>query len=230
MARSVSNGVLKFHAGTEEKLLSYVLTNAEDSNPDSVIECINKFCWTNHWMMHVGDEKGKILEKTVYDTQPLNVLELGTYCGYSTILMLKNMTNPESKVYCVDPDTETIHKITIPILRKAGLLSRVVFILECSDSAIQKFNSKIKFDLVFLDHDKKCYYVDLITLEQKNLLNKDIVLVADNVIVFKIMNYYNYVTNKNKFKTEIFLTNLEYNNETTDSQIHKDGILVSRYK
>lgn len=228
-----NKGVLKFTTGTEQKLLEYVLTNAEDSNPQSVINCIDEFCWKHHWMMHIGDEKGNFLEKTILEKQPINVLELGTYCGYSTILMLKNMKNINSKVYTIDPDEYTVNNIAKQIIKKAGLLDRVVFLNDYSYNIIPKIKEKlgyeIKFDLVFIDHEKNCYYDDLLLLEKNELLAKNVFLVADNVIVFKIDNYYNYVMNKHFFDTQIYYTNLEYNNETIDNKVYKDGILVSKY-
>lgn len=226
-------GALKFNKGTEQKLLDYVLKNAEDFNPQSVIDCINEFCWKQHWMMHVGDEKGLILEKTVMEKQPTNVLELGTYCGYSTILMLKNMKNTNSKVYTIDPDTTTVNSIAKHIIKKAGLLDRVVFLNDYSYNAIpnlkEKIQSEIKFDLVFIDHEKVCYYKDLLLLEKHNLLDKNVVLVADNVIVFTINDYRNYVMDKNKFNTQIHYTKLEYNDKSLDKTVYEDGVIVSTY-
>jgi catechol O-methyltransferase len=223
--RKKEHGVLKFTEGTEKKFLDYILDNAQD-NPDSVIEWANKFCWNNHWMMHVGDEKGKILEFEVKNKNPKNVLELGSYCGYSTILILKNMSDPISKVYSIDPDIYTRENITKPLLQKAGLLDRVIFIGDYSFNAIKNLPS-IKFDLVFFDHDKKCYYSDLLLLEQLNLLDKQVKLIADNVIVFNIKKYYDYVRTE-KFKTQVHYTNLEFNCDK-DEEIYKDGVVVSEY-
>lgn len=106
------NGVMKFHKNTPYELLDYVLLNAIDNDPDSVLKTIDKFCWEKHWMMHVGDEKGHILGETVKKYQPKNVLELGTYCCYSAILMLTNMDDPTSIVYTIDPNEEIVNNIT----------------------------------------------------------------------------------------------------------------------
>ena len=46
---------------------------------------IDKFCWEEKWMMNVGDVKGKILDDAVNQTKPMKALELGTYCGYSSV-------------------------------------------------------------------------------------------------------------------------------------------------
>lgn len=229
--RNAENGVLQFHKGTEKDLMRYVLQYAENNNPQSVVDTIDKFCWQNHWMMHVGDEKGRVLSDVTKKRQPLNVLELGTYCGYSALVMLLQMDNPSSKVYTIDPNVELINDVTTQILQKAGVLNRVVFLDGYSNDVINNELSKlgIQFDLVFLDHHKQSYYSDLLLLEKYGLVNKNTVLVADNVIVFNINDYLNYVLNKEKFKTEIFYTSLEYNNDKNDSEVHRDGVVVSSY-
>lgn len=228
MSRIKQNGVFQFHIDTKTKLLKYVLDNAENNNPQSVIETIDKFCWNEHWMMHVGDEKGKILGKIVKKNQPINILELGTYCGYSTILMLINMDNQNGKIYTIDPDVETITSITKQIIKKAGLEHRVVFIHGRLINYIQKPILNLKFDFVFLDHDKKQYLTDLLLLEKHNLLLNNTVFVADNVIIFDIKNYKDYVCDTSKFISKIYYTNLEYNNNN-DHTVHADGIIVSKY-
>lgn len=226
--RNKDNGAMAFHNGTPVDLLNYVNQNATDNDPQSVINAIDDFCWNHHWMMHVGDEKGKILGETVKKCQPLNVLELGTYCGYSMLRMLTNMDNPESKVYTIDPDIKTVTDVTTPILRKAGLLDRVVFLSGYSGDVIKTL-SEITFDLVFFDHAKPEYYNDLILLEQRGLVTKTTTLVADNVIVFNIDNYLHYVTNADKFVTTITYTKLEYNSSDKDDKVYTDGVVVSTY-
>jgi catechol O-methyltransferase len=42
-------------------------------------------------MMTIGENKGKILDDTVKEIQPMVALELGTYCGYSTVRIRRHM-------------------------------------------------------------------------------------------------------------------------------------------
>lgn len=224
MNREVKNGPMQFHQGTEYEMLKYVLENATDNDPKSVIETIDKFCWDNHWMMHVGDEKGKILCDEVAFRKPKNILELGTYCGYSTIRMLKDAPS-ECKVYTIDPNVSLINNVTVPLVKKAGLLDRVVFLGGLSGDVISTLDKSIKFDLVFFDHAKDAYYEDLLQLEKLDLLNKPCSLVADNVIVFKINNYLNHVQQNENLETTMYHTNLEY-----DHGKYKDGVVISRTK
>ena len=94
---------------------------------------------------------------------------------------------------------------------------------------LPKYFPSVKFDLVFLDHDKKSYYSALLIVEKYNILNPGAVLVADNVIVFKINDYLNYVQNKGRFDTTIYKTKLEYNDQH-DGKVYEDGVVVSQYK
>lgn len=62
---------LEFLFGSrEQQLLEHVKKNAVKGDPESVLETIDKYCWDNHWMMHIGDEKGKILDAEVKKAQP----------------------------------------------------------------------------------------------------------------------------------------------------------------
>jgi predicted O-methyltransferase YrrM len=114
--RDPTCGVLTFHTGTEQALVNYVqhqmastkaLSSADRSSAaKQVLHYVDQFCYTRHWMMHVGDEKGKILKDFVREfcrknqsrleevppgdqqqSRRLTIVELGTYCGYSSILM-----------------------------------------------------------------------------------------------------------------------------------------------
>jgi catechol O-methyltransferase len=227
LERTKSHGPLKFHKNTEQELLKYVLANAETNNISSVIQTIDDFCWNNHWMMHVGDEKGVILEQAILNSNPMNVLELGTYCGYSCLRILRNMSKEESNVYTIDPNEDIVNLIAKPILSKAGVLDRVVFLSGYSSQVIPNIKN-IVFDAVFFDHEKKQYHPDLLLLEEHGLVGKQTTLIADNVIVFNIHEYLNYVSDKNKFVTTIKYTKLEYNSEK-DKEVYTDGVVVSNY-
>ena len=67
-------------------LLDYVLANTKPNDPESVINGIDTFCAKN-WMMNVGDQKGQILKMVFKEKKPKLILELGTYVGYSSLLM-----------------------------------------------------------------------------------------------------------------------------------------------
>lgn len=88
-SRSAENDTLRFHNGTEDQLALFVEQTAIKKDPESVIKQIDEFCWSRHWMMHIGDKKGKILDDIVMRHKPKIILELGTYCGYSAVRMAR---------------------------------------------------------------------------------------------------------------------------------------------
>lgn len=132
--RDPENGVLAFHAGTEAALLHHVQTelaktrnrkspkrdtndgNRSDDasinlaeiiqNAQAVLDLVDSYCISRHWMMHVGPEKATPLRKfigdflivqekandtTAADGETANFVELGTYCGYSSIFIAKTV-------------------------------------------------------------------------------------------------------------------------------------------
>jgi predicted O-methyltransferase YrrM len=60
------------------KLLNYVLKNARQGDIQNIIDTIDKFCWTEQWLMNIGDRKGQILDQAIQTRKPKTVLELGT--------------------------------------------------------------------------------------------------------------------------------------------------------
>lgn len=59
-----------FYKPREELLLQYVKENAKKGDPESVLATIDKFCWDGRWMMHIGNEKGKILDAEILKAKP----------------------------------------------------------------------------------------------------------------------------------------------------------------
>ena len=65
-------GVMAFHSGTEHSLLVHVQNEIgrDTSHPTSsamVLDAIDTFCMDRHWMMHVGPQKGQVLETFLID-------------------------------------------------------------------------------------------------------------------------------------------------------------------
>ena len=64
--------------GRETALEKYVVARARPGDVDDAIRVIDHFCRHVSFLINVGDEKGKILDKAVERTQPRLVLELGS--------------------------------------------------------------------------------------------------------------------------------------------------------
>jgi len=83
-------GVLSFHNGTELALLLEVERRAKQT-AESVLAVIDEFCYSRHWMMHIGERKGAALAQEIEDTvsrkERVVCVELGTsHYPYNTNL------------------------------------------------------------------------------------------------------------------------------------------------
>ena len=60
------------------RLVQYVLDNATQGDPQSILDTLDEFGWQEHWMMFVGPEKGEILDAQIDKLGPNSrILELG---------------------------------------------------------------------------------------------------------------------------------------------------------
>ena len=55
--RDAENGIMAFHQGTEESMVLFVEKTAPQGDAAAVLAAVDDFCYTKHWMMHVGDVK-----------------------------------------------------------------------------------------------------------------------------------------------------------------------------
>ena len=199
-----------------QKVLDYVLANAEENNPSSILKTIDKYTIeTGEFLMNVGPEKGKILESTLKKHNPKLVLELGSFIGYSAIIIASS-TDSESLLYSIDPDHNSVD-ISQKMINFAGLSSKINFIHSTAELAIPKLNHS--FDFVFIDHAKKRYFPDLILIEDSKLLKSNSVIFADNVGIFieEMGEYLDHVRHSGLYTSENIASNLEYRNNIYDA-------------
>jgi len=175
--------------GRETALEKYVLARARPGDVDDAIRVIDHFGRHVSFLINVGDEKGKILDRAVERTQPRLLLELGTYCGYSALRMARVMPR-EARLYSVEFNTANA-EIARRLLAHAGVDAKVTVIvgtLGDGGETIRTLKREHNFvpgslDLVFLDHDKKAYLSDLELIVDAGWLHPGSVVVADNILV-----------------------------------------------
>ena len=105
-----------------------------------------------------------------------NILEIGTYTGYSAICLAKGLTD-KGKLITIDVNEET-ESIAKKYFIKSGLDSKIDLIIGNALTIIPNLN--LQFDLVFIDADKKNYaaYYDLVI----DKVRPGGLIVADNVL------------------------------------------------
>jgi len=124
-----------------------------------------------------GHLQGVFLEMISCMIQPRNILEIGTYTGYSAICLAKGL-KPDGKVHTIDRD-RSIQGIRDDYWEKAGLDK--VIQQHLGDAAIILQSLKeIPFDLIFIDADKGNYglYYDLLI----ETVPSGTIFLADNVL------------------------------------------------
>ncbi|PIO15803.1 hypothetical protein AB205_0167880 [Aquarana catesbeiana] len=107
----------------EKRILEFVKQNAVRGDPQSVVDHIDKYCSQKEWAMHVGDEKGLILDKVLKETDPSLVLELGTYCGYSAVRIAR-LLKPNVRLITIEMNPNNA-AVAREMIEFAGLKDKV---------------------------------------------------------------------------------------------------------
>ena len=199
-----------------QETLDYVLKNSISNDPKAVTQCSDDYVkQSGKFLMNVGPEKGNILRKEILRSKPARVLELGSFIGYSAILMASSIDN-ESKLISIDIDSKSI-EISKKMVSFAGLDNKIQFIEGSASEVIPTLEES--FDFVFIDHGKKSYLNDLLLLEEHSLLNQNAVVFADNVGIFEtdLENYLKHVRNSRLYQTSNIASKLEYRDNIYDS-------------
>uniref|UniRef100_A0A8C0J0J3 catechol O-methyltransferase n=1 Tax=Chelonoidis abingdonii TaxID=106734 RepID=A0A8C0J0J3_CHEAB len=190
-----------------ERAFQYVLTHAIPGDPHHILETFDQWCYHCEYLSNVGPHKGKILDRLIYENTPLTVLELGTYCGYATILMAQGLPMG-ARLYTVEMDP-----------RNAAVAEKVELIVGASEEVIPQLKEKhglLKADFVFMDHWKRCYLRDLQLLEAHGLLLEGATIVADNVVFPGAPHFLQYVKTCGKYQCKMHRTSLEYCRDIPD--------------
>ena len=204
--------------GREDALADHVLQHARAGDVDDVVRAVDEFCYTRSFMMNVGDEKGALLDAAVRRVQPHLVLELGTYCGYSALRMVRSLPT-DGRVVSVEFN-EANAAIARRILAHAGVTDRVSVVVGtlgdggATMAALEQQHGVTagSVDLLFVDHDKDAYLPDLQRVMAQGWLHPGAVVVADNVRVPGAPEYRAYMTREQgrTWQTVEHETHLEY--------------------
>jgi predicted O-methyltransferase YrrM len=164
----------------------------------------------------IGPIKGKIISDIIKRYKPTKILEIGTLHGYSAILMV-DLLFDDGKLITIEID-KNLADIARKNIAKAGLSDKIEVI---SGNALEVIPTLTgyKFDLIFLDAAKSEYLQYLRLLEEKHLMKKDSVVVADNVILYEneMKDYLEYVRSSDRYKSQTTETTLEFNKNVKDA-------------
>ena len=186
----------------------YVAEHAQANDPQDVLRTMDRFSEQERWLMNIGPEKGPLI-KELAQRLPANarILELGAYCGYSSI-MLADAFGPEAHITSIEisEDSVTSSRANVAV---AGLSQQITFVHGPSSDLIASLEGR--FDLVFLDHWKDLYKQDLQLIEQRELIGPGSIVVADNVgKIFAPQAYLDYVRSCGRYDSENREATIEY--------------------
>ena len=186
----------------------YVAQHARAGDPESVLHTLDQFAQQERWLMSVGPKKGPLIRELA-QRLPGNarILELGAYCGYSSI-MIASAFGPAARITSIEIDREAVASSRANV-DVAGLSDRITFVHGPSTKMLATLEGR--FDLVFLDHWKDLYKSDLQLIEQRNLVGPGSIVVADNVgKIFAPEAYLDYVRNCGHYDCEHREATIEY--------------------
>ena len=110
--------------------------------------------------MASGHLQGRLLKMLVRMIRPKNILEIGTYSGYSALCMAEGM-DKDGKLYTFEINDEQ-GDFTRPWLEKSPYASQIEFIIGDALELVPRLD--VTFDMAFVDGDKRKYndYYDMI--------------------------------------------------------------------
>ena len=159
-----------------KKLDQYILDHSSPEDPvleDLYRQTHIRFVNPN---MVSGHLQGKLLELISKMIRPNNILEVGTFTGYSAICLAKGLKRG-GRLYTIESNDE-LSEFSNSYFRLAGVESKIT---QLSGNALKIIPGlDIKFDLVFLDGDKR-EYIDYYKLVIDKV-NPGGVILADNVL------------------------------------------------
>jgi len=106
-----------------------------------------------HGRMASGHLQGRLLKMLVRMIRPQNVLEVGTFSGYSAICMAEGLPE-DGKVYTFEINDE-MEDFARRWISGSAVAERIDF--RIGDAIIEAPRLGITFDMVFIDGDKRTY-------------------------------------------------------------------------
>ena len=106
-----------------------------------------------HGRMASGHLQGRLLKMLVQMIRPKNILEVGTFSGYSALCMAEGL-DEDGKVYTFEINDEQ-EDFTRPWIEGSSVGNKVEFII--GDAITEAPKLGITFDMAFIDGDKRTY-------------------------------------------------------------------------
>lgn len=106
-----------------------------------------------HGRMASGHLQGRLLKMLVKMIRPKNILEVGTFSGYSAISMAEGLED-DGRLYTFEINDEQ-EDFTRPWIEQSPVADKIEFII--GDAITEAPRLGITFDMVFIDGNKRTY-------------------------------------------------------------------------
>lgn len=160
----------------DKELEKYIELHTQEES--EVLQQLNRETYQKILMprMLSGHLQGRVLSMLSKMIKPKNILEIGTYTGYSGICLAEGLLD-SGKLYTIDINEE-LEMMVRKYFEEAKITEKVDYTIGNALEIIPSL--EVEFDLVFIDADKENYsnYFDLVI----DKVSKGGYLVADNVL------------------------------------------------
>ena len=106
-----------------------------------------------HGRMASGHLQGRLLKMLVQMIRPKNILEVGTFSGYSALCLAEGLED-EGHLYTFEINDEQ-EEFTRPWIENSSVADKITFII--GDAITEAPKLGIEFDMAFIDGDKRTY-------------------------------------------------------------------------
>ncbi len=159
-----------------KEIEEYVVAHSQPEPP--LLQQLSKETWQKVLAprMLSGHFQGRLLSMISKLIHPKNILEIGTYTGYSALCLMEGI-QPDGRLHTIDINEE-LYSLQRKYFNKSGQGQRMIQHLGNALTIIPTLSED--FDLVFIDADKNNYpkYLNLLL----SRLKSGAVIISDNVL------------------------------------------------
>jgi caffeoyl-CoA O-methyltransferase len=157
-------------------LAKYIEAHTSSESP--LLKKLNRDTYANILMprMLSGHFQGRVLSMISHMVNPMNILEIGTFTGYSALCLAEGLQE-NGKLITIDINEE-LESMVRGYIKEAGLENKIDYCIGNGLDIIKSLD--VIFDIVFIDADKENYskYYKLVF----DKVRKGGFIIADNVL------------------------------------------------
>ena len=219
--------------GRERAVVDYVCRHARRGDIDDVLGTFDWYAYHKSLLINVGDVKGELLDAAVKRADPLVVLELGTYCGYSALRIAR--AAPSAHVYSVELSANNAD-LARRVWEHVGVGDRITCLVGTLDDGdtMRRLDAAVgespssTVDFVFIDHDKSSYVADLQAIAAMGWLHTGSIVLADNVGYPGAPRYRRYMRRSEgvQWRTRVHRAHAEYQSLIPDLVLESEFLGV----